>query len=135
MLFLTGCDGEADVVFAIDSSSLTNERDFRYARDFIRSVVLRLQIRQEKTRVGIIAIVEGGVYEMRLSEFVDRNLMVDFIDRISYRGGMIDFPQFINFTMSRVFTEPEGGRAVVPNVLVMVASDTAIYESRLVRAI
>ena len=129
----SGCDGEADVVFAIDSSGFTNERDFEQSRDFVRTVVTRLQVRQEKTRVGVVALVDEGIQEMSLGQILDKNRMIDFIDRIPYRRGRgrsIDYPGFLNLIKSRVFMESEGGREVVPNVLVLVTSDSALDESK-----
>ena len=122
------------MVFALDSSGFTNERDFDEARDFVRGVVQRLEIRQEKTRVGVLALVGSGIYEMTLSQFMDRSIMINFIDTIDYRDGSIDWVEFLNYTQNVVFAESEGGRDVVPNVLVLIASDTAIADSRSVSA-
>ena len=50
---LTGCEGEGDLIFLLDSSSESSTHDFENAKDFVRAIVAKLDIGTNVTRVGI----------------------------------------------------------------------------------
>ena len=84
---LTDCDGRMDIVFAIDASgSIRNER-FPYVVSFIESLIAPLEVREGRTRVGVLKWSDQAQVEFQLNKYANRQDVLHHIRHITFTGG------------------------------------------------
>ena len=81
------CNREADVVFAIDSSTQTGESDFNSMKQFIIDVVSEVAISQSLTRVGLVRYSTGPQLIFSLARHSDVHSLTADIISMEYKPG------------------------------------------------
>ena len=123
--FHSGCDGEADIVFLIDASDSSTTTDFDRTVDFVRGIASKLDIGSTKTRVGVATITDSGESPVYLSGFSDKQYLLNAIDTgVTYRGGTGAFARSLQRVRTDQLSPGNGARDKIPDVLVIVASET-----------
>lgn len=90
----------------------------------MRSMVSRLEIAREKTRVGVAAIAEDGVDEIFLSSHSDRGILLNAIDNIPFRNSPANMAEALRFVGQTMFDPVGGERPLTPDILVIIHSAT-----------
>ena len=110
---ISGCDGEADVVFLLDSSSSTSETEFAETCNFISSQLINeFQISEDKTRIGIIAD-STSVITLYLNSIYDASSIIQTVQSLPYRNTPQDFEASMK-NLYDIFDENKGMRDDVP---------------------
>ncbi len=125
LLLTAGCEGEADIVFLLDSSSRTNQYDFEQIRGVTRSIVSELDIAMDKTRVGVASITSEGISEFSLQRYYEKQQMMEAILRINFRNQNANFSRALNYVNIEMFSKKSGMRTPelpVPCILVFFIS-------------
>ncbi|XP_041649550.1 collagen alpha-6(VI) chain-like isoform X2 [Cheilinus undulatus] len=112
----------ADIVFLVDGSSSIGIANFDAMKQFLRSVVSGLDIGPDKVRVGLAQYSDEPYKEFLLKDHMNKNSLLDEIDRFPYRTGGTETGKAMDFLRTQYFTEEAGSRASqrVPQIAVVI---------------
>ena len=114
------------MVFLIDASEDTTEDDFDKTKQYIRDMISKLDILEDKTRVGVLTIPQGNDDPIFLDDHYDRALLLAAIDSdVQYLGGSFEynFADSLRIARERMFSLNNGHRTGIPQVLFIVTND------------
>ncbi len=106
-----GCEGEADVIFLLDSTGLFNKGIHTAAKQFITRQIRNLQIAEDKVRVGVASMAGNGVPEILLKDTYNKEELIQKVEDIEFMNA----PSF-SYRNSRatveeiMMVESNGGR-------------------------
>ncbi len=126
--FSPDCQAESDVVFLVDTTRYVGERNLAKIRGFLRSVVDKLALHNNQTRVGLVTFDGPPLVERYLSEPSDREDIIGAINALQY-GGEYPFTAEAMLTLTDdVFTERNGDRPDVDNYALLIAGGLLFSE-------
>lgn len=129
MFVFIGCNGEADVIFLVDTSSSVSDQEFTNSKDFIRRLVSRLDINFNKTRVAFATTEVGNYAKVHFFYFGDKGLLLNAIDKANRTSGVsMSLPNALRYTRNVMLTLQNGARNSIPDVLFIIAPDAIITE-------
>ncbi|CAH2306267.1 collagen alpha-3(VI) chain [Pelobates cultripes] len=111
-----------DIVFLIDGSTNTGSDGLARIRDFIYSVVQKLQIGENQVRVGVVQFSNDAFTEFKLNQFSTQQTLLDNIRRLRHRGGApLNIGKAMEYVVSNLFVKAGGSRIEegVPQHLVL----------------
>ena len=114
-----GCDGQADVIFMIDSTGLFTPQKHNDAKNFIASQIDKLDVGENKTRVGVISLAGNGLPEVHLNEEYNKEGLISKVQQIPFRNApTFDVVNTISTVEEIMLRESNGGRDnKVPGIL------------------
>lgn len=124
LYMLSGCEGEADIVFLLDSSDQMPIATFNLAKAYIRSLVSKLDIGMDSTRVSLASLAGTGKPEFFLGPDYNKAHIMDAIQRTQYIGSQADVAENLKFVRETMFSSANYARDRVPNILVMFIADS-----------
>uniref|UniRef100_A0A3Q2QAF6 VWFA domain-containing protein n=1 Tax=Fundulus heteroclitus TaxID=8078 RepID=A0A3Q2QAF6_FUNHE len=77
----------ADVVFIISDSDGTGPTNFQLIQTFLKSLISRLTVSQDRVRVGFVTYNDQPTAKAYLDSFQNRKEVLTFINTLSYSGG------------------------------------------------
>ncbi|XP_039520069.1 collagen alpha-1(XIV) chain isoform X2 [Pimephales promelas] len=111
---------KADLVFLVDGSWSIGDDNFQKIIRFLYSTAGSLdQIGPSGTQVAIAQFSDDARTEFKLSSHVNKETLLDAIQRISYKGGNTKTGRAMQHVKASVMTEVGGARRGVPKVLVV----------------
>lgn len=112
-----------DVGIIMDRSGSVGSANFLKSKNFVRTLVHRLQISSHGTRVGIIAYQSSAHLAVKFSDVHAQtpSAMSGIIDKISYTGGGTRTDIALEMANSGLFSSGGGDRGDKPNVLVVIS--------------
>ncbi|KAK7915722.1 hypothetical protein WMY93_011483 [Mugilogobius chulae] len=112
--------GPVDLVFLIDSSRSVRPHEFETMRKFMIDILNELDIGLDATRVGVVQYSSQVRTEFSLNTHSKMDAIVKNINEIIplAQGTMTGLA--IKYVMNNAFTEAEGDRPKIPNVVVIV---------------
>ncbi|XP_070768321.1 collagen alpha-6(VI) chain-like [Enoplosus armatus] len=112
----------ADIVFLVDGSSSIGIANFQEVRQFLRSVVLGLDISPDKVRIGLAQYSDDAYQEFLLKDHMDKQSLLAEVDTFPYRTGGTQTGKAIDFLLTQYFTKEAGSRASqrVPQIAVVI---------------
>jgi len=121
-LGVAGCSGLVDLVFVLDSSgSITNAR-FSIVKEMVVSVVNELDVRMDRTRVGLIYWSNEAFVAFNMNDYGQvKQDVVEAIRRVPYRGNWTQSQAALRLVYDTAFQRRNGDRDGVPNVAVFVS--------------
>jgi len=112
-------------VFLIDASNACTQTDFQRSVDFVRSIVSKLDIGSKKTRVGLSTITDSGQSPVSMADYSDKQYLLNAIDtKARFDNVLGDFAASLSRVRTRQFVQESGARDKIPDVLVVIASET-----------
>jgi len=117
------CQHAMDVGIIMDRSGSVGSANFLKSKNFVRTLVHRLQISSHGTRVGIIAYQSSAHLAVKFSDVHAQtpSAMSGIIDKISYTGGGTRTDIALEMANSGLFSSGGGDRGDKPNVLVVIS--------------
>ena len=114
-----GCDGQADVIFMIDSTGLFTPQKHNDAKNFIASQIDKLDVGENKTRVGVISLAGNGLPEVHLNEEYNKEGLISKVRNIPFRNApTFDVVNTISTVEEIMLRKSNGGREnKVPGIL------------------
>lgn len=112
----------ADIVFLIDSSDGVKPDGIAHIRDFIISIVRRLNIGPSKVRIGVVQFSNDVFPEFYLKTHKTQNLVLEAIRRLRFKGGSpLNTGKALEFVARNLFVKSAGSRIEdgVPQHLVL----------------
>ncbi len=115
-----GCEGEADVIFLLDSTGLFNKGIHTAAKQFITRQIRNLQIAEDKVRVGVASMADNGVPEILLKDSYNKDEIVRKVEDIEFRNApSFSYRNSIAMIEENMMQESSGGRyGKVPQIIV-----------------
>uniref|UniRef100_UPI003AAAA8F2 collagen alpha-6(VI) chain-like n=1 Tax=Centroberyx gerrardi TaxID=166262 RepID=UPI003AAAA8F2 len=114
------CKGVAiDLVFLIDGSGSINMQDFQKMKDFMKSVVNRSVVGQNKVHIGVMQYSSSQRLEFPLNRYYDKGEMLNAIDDMQQiNGGTLTGGAISE--VSQYFDVFRGGRPDLSQILVVI---------------
>lgn len=111
-------EAKADIVFLVDGSASIGLKNFQQIREFLMSVVNNFDIAPNKVRVGMVQFSDTPRTEFFLNTFEEKQEILDYIKRLSYKTGGTNTGQALQFLLKNHFIEQAGSRAnqMVPQI-------------------
>ena len=121
-----------DVGIIMDRSGSVGSENFKKSRNFVRTLVHRLQISSHGTRVGIIAYQSSSHLAVKFSDVHAQSpsAMSALIEKIAYTGGGTRTDIALEMANSGLFSPSGGDRGDKPNVLVVITDGKTNHGSK-----
>ncbi|XP_043820468.1 collagen alpha-3(VI) chain [Dromiciops gliroides] len=115
-------DDAADIIFLIDSSDSVSREGLVHIRDFIISIVRKLNIGPNRVRIGVLQFSNDVFPEFYLKTHKSQAAVLDAIRRLRFRGGSpLNTGKALDFVAKNFFVKSAGSRIEdgVPQHLVL----------------
>ncbi|XP_008321702.2 collagen alpha-1(XIV) chain isoform X2 [Cynoglossus semilaevis] len=113
-------EAKADLAFLVDGSWSIGDDNFMKITRFLYSTMGSLDlIGPDGTQVAIVQFSDDARTEFQLSSHSNKEVMLEAIQRIRYKGGNTKTGRAIKHVKESIFTPEAGARRGVPKVLVV----------------
>lgn len=114
----------ADVVFIVDTSTSITQENFQKVKNFLSSLVSRLDIGLDAVRVGLVQYSDKAYQVFLLNQYLLKNDVLEQIGNLPYRGGETYTGRALDFVNTKYFTESAGSRvkSYVPQLAILITS-------------
>ena len=118
------CTGKRDIGFIVDSSGSIGSH-YGKEKSFVKKVAEKIGISLSGTRAGVVLFSYKAILKVKLNQYnntADFNRAVDNLEHLRYktRTGLA-----LTVALEQLFTIPNGMRANVPNVLILLTDGKA----------
>ena len=118
-LFLV-CEGEADVVFILDSSSSVGEYKFQLSLDFVSNITSHLDIDSSKIRLGLMTFSDYAMSWIYLNNYRYTYEIEKALKGISYHDGNAFLSDALRLMREEMFTPWNGDRPSAINKCIVI---------------
>ncbi len=111
---------------------MTSEQDFVDARDFIRNVIMEMDVAYTKTRVGLIIISDDPHIDISLNAHGNKESLVAAVDEIGdpfETSEVVDLSAALYLARTEAFAWSRGGREAMNDVLIFLISQDLPYNT------
>ena len=121
-----------DVAVIMDRSGSVGKKNFEKAKEFVISLVHKLQISSHGTRIGIIPYHSDAQLAVKFADVAHQtpDAMTKLIKGIPYTSGMTRTDRAIELANKQLFTDAGGQRSDKPNVLIVMTDGHTNPESK-----
>ncbi|XP_065643580.1 uncharacterized protein LOC100214647 isoform X2 [Hydra vulgaris] len=112
---------QTDMLFLLDSSGSVGDENFDKMKEFVKSIVLKFDVDNQLTRVGIIKFDSDAEITIQLSDHKSLKDLLNDIDSIRYTEGIQTRIDKALERAMEAFSEKNGGRADATKALVLLA--------------
>ncbi|KAF7708844.1 hypothetical protein HF521_017901 [Silurus meridionalis] len=120
----TVCTEEAlaDIVLLVDGSWSIGNENFQKIRDFLFNLLNSFDVSPDKVQIGLVQYSNSPHTEFYLNSFDTKQKILDYITKLSYRGGGTKTGLGLNFLLTQHFVKEAGSRAGdgVPQIAVVI---------------
>lgn len=117
-----------DIVFLVDGSDYVGNSNFPYVRDFLINVVNQVDVRPDRVQFGLMQFSERPQVEFYLSDFNNRDEIVNRISQLRLMGGsVLNTAAAMQYALQTMFKPSVGSRIHhgIPQLLVLVTGGPA----------
>uniref|UniRef100_A0A914UKK0 Uncharacterized protein n=1 Tax=Plectus sambesii TaxID=2011161 RepID=A0A914UKK0_9BILA len=107
-----------DLAFILDGSGSIGDDTFELQKAFVNTVIERMDIGDNATRVGIVQFAEQPRLEISLAAHSDKKQLQTAIEGLGYLSGATSTGAALQFTLDSLFAEARGGD--IPKVAVVI---------------
>ncbi|XP_078364486.1 von Willebrand factor A domain-containing protein 2-like [Oculina patagonica] len=128
----SSCKRAMDIGVVMDRSGSVGEDNFEIAKQFVISLVQKLQISSHGTRIGIIAYNSRAQVAVKFADVAHQTptAMTRLIKGIPYNWGLTRTDIAIELANSQLFSRAGGFRSDKPNVLIVITDGKTEYGSK-----
>lgn len=128
----SSCKRPLDIGVIMDRSGSVGSKNFDQAKDFVISLVHKLQISSHGTRIGIIPYHSSAQVSVRFSDVQHQtpDAMTKLIQAIKYTSGNTRTDIAIELANSQLFSSAGGMRSDKPNVLIVMTDGKTNHGSK-----
>uniref|UniRef100_A0A3Q2NW36 VWFA domain-containing protein n=1 Tax=Fundulus heteroclitus TaxID=8078 RepID=A0A3Q2NW36_FUNHE len=121
----------ADVVFIISDSDGTGPTNFQLIQTFLKSLISRLTVSQDRVRVGFVTYNDQPTAKAYLDSFQNRKEVLTFINTLSYSGGGTSTGAALSLAGTSIFPPGiRGSRKDVGKIAIVVTGGESDDEVR-----
>ncbi|KAL3859113.1 hypothetical protein ACJMK2_009345 [Sinanodonta woodiana] len=114
------CSAKADIVFVLDSSGSIGSTNYQKMLEFVKNVVQKFDIGDDKIRVGTEIFSDRTYIQFQLNKYFDKAALENAITNIPYKRGTTNTGQALKDLYSSMFTAANGDRPGIPNIAIVV---------------
>lgn len=124
---VSDCREGSDVVFLMDSSSSVGHTNFNHQRNFVNSVIRKLNVDGGQTRVGVVSY--GGAVEIafNLNQYTTSDRIKTALNNVRYLGGTTNVAGAIKTATDRMFGTG-GDRPNTRNIMVLIGGKKTVLK-------
>lgn len=128
----SSCKRPLDIGVIMDRSGSVGSKNFDQAKDFVISLVHKLQISSHGTRIGIIPYHSNAQVSVRFSDVQHQtpDAMTKLIQGIQYTSGNTRTDIAIELANSQLFSSVGGMRSYTPKVLIVMTDGKTNHGSK-----
>ncbi|XP_055272570.1 collagen alpha-5(VI) chain [Moschus berezovskii] len=120
-----GCENmKADIMFLVDSSGSIGHENFEKMKTFMKNLLDKIQIGEDKTRVGVVQFSHYSKEEFQLDKYFTQKEISDAIDSMPLISDRTLTGSAITF-VGPYFSESKGGRSMVKKFLILLTDGEA----------
>jgi Mg-chelatase subunit ChlD len=124
-----GCSGsQMDLAIILDLSGSTAQQ-YQLATEFADELIMGLDMNQDRVRVAVVTYNETAKIEFYLNEHLSDKFSVQNAMRLPHRGGKTNAQAAFNLVHTQIFTESNGDRNGVKDILVFVSDGYSNIEA------
>ena len=116
-----GCDGEADIVFLMDSSGSVTQTHFEKMLSFVAHLSRLIGMKDGKTRIGLLKYNHGAHIEFHMNEHQTYPSLAKAVMAVPYDPGKTNIAAALRRMRRDMFVRSHGDRPGVPNIGVLLA--------------
>ena len=136
LLFVPVCRMQGDIAFVVDSSGSINNRDpgnWDLIKSFLKSIVDRLHVGEEDTRVSLVRFSNRGKLEFNLGEYFEASDIKKGIDDMRYADGNTNTSGGLYVMIHEVFNrmEESGDRPEVEDRAIVITDGESTRDQHL----
>ncbi|KAI5606554.1 collagen alpha-6(VI) chain, partial [Silurus asotus] len=111
-----------DIVLLVDGSWSIGNENFQKIRDFLFNLLNSFDVSPDKVQIGLVQYSNSPHTEFYLNSFDTKQKILDYITKLSYRGGGTKTGLGLNFLLTQHFVKEAGSRAGdgVPQIAVVI---------------
>ncbi|XP_034142664.1 collagen alpha-3(VI) chain-like [Esox lucius] len=116
-----------DIVFLLDGSDGTRS-GFPAVRDFVKSVVEKLSVEENRDRVSVVQYADKPEAHFYLNSHKTKDAVINAVSTMRHKGGRsANTGAALQFVRHRIFTASSGSRRLesVPQILIVLTSQTS----------
>ena len=98
------CDGQADIVIAIDASGSIRLNRFTMVLDYVRTVVNALEVAEDRARVGVIVFSDSATVKFHMNTYKTKQDILQAIETIDYIRGKTNIADVLRKMRTEMFT-------------------------------
>eukprot|EP00918_Siedleckia_nematoides_P036496 GHVU01079281.1.p1 GENE.GHVU01079281.1~~GHVU01079281.1.p1 ORF type:complete len:553 (-),score=30.11 GHVU01079281.1:425-2083(-) len=128
------CEVRADIALLIDDSGSIQDKDqrnYQILKDFIKSLINRLDIGPDTTRVSAIKFSTRSEVVFHLDEHNTKGDLKDAIQKMHYTGGHTNTSGAIRLMRRELFRSDRGDRDDIRNVVLLITDGESTIDSNL----
>lgn len=128
------CEFQADICFLLDSSGSINDLDpnnWDRVKSFVNSIVDRLDIGMEKTRVGVVTFSTAARKGIFLNEYYEKSALQNAIRNLQYEGGTTNTSGGLWYMRTQCFSRANGDRPSVDNTAIIITDGKSTVDAEL----
>ncbi|KAJ8004905.1 hypothetical protein DPEC_G00141140 [Dallia pectoralis] len=112
----------ADIVFLVDGSWSIGKENFQQMRQFLFTLVNSFDVSPDKVRIGLVQYSTTPRTEFLLNTFSDKQNILDYINKLPYKGGGTMTGDGLDFLLKELFVDRAGSRINdnVPQIAVVI---------------
>lgn len=107
-------------MFVLDGSGSIKSDRFGKVKELAITIVEQLEIRIDRTRVGVIYYSDYAIFAFNLIKYTVRQDLAEAINRISFIGNRTNTADALHMLWSVAFTEQNGDRPNVRNIAIVI---------------
>ena len=115
---------KSDIMFLVDSSGSIGPENFEKMKTFMKNLLDKIQIGEDKSRVGVVQFSHYSKEEFQLDKYFTQKEISDAIDGMSPISDNTLTGSAITF-VDPYFTESKGGRSMVKKFLILITDGEA----------
>ena len=128
-IYITACDGRADVVFVVDSSGSIRENRFAMLMDYVRNVTKLLEVSPDRTRVGLVTFSDRATTEFNLNTYSSKEDIMQALHYVQYARGRTNTASALRKLRTEMLTPEKGDRPDVPNFALVISDGQSNIDS------
>jgi len=126
------CARAADIVLVLDqSTSIVRESFTNWQRNvlgFAKRIVSAFPIDRDLTQIGLLKFSDDAEIVFHLNTYGDRQSLLNAMDNVAISGGNTNIAAALRTARQAMFTEQNGARPGIPDILILLTDGTANIE-------
>ena len=122
--------GKGDVIFMLDSSTSVGTENFKKMIKFTSNTVKAMDVDSGRFRVGLLTYNTNVRDKFQLNAHTDRDSLLNAIEAMPYSYGNTNPAAAIRLGRSQMFTEENGDRSDVSNIIILVTDGESNMNTR-----
>ncbi|KAK3604612.1 hypothetical protein CHS0354_027465, partial [Potamilus streckersoni] len=115
----SGCGGQADIVFILDSSTSEGSANFHKMLDFVTDFVNQFSVGPNEVQFGLVTFATYARNEFYLNSYPDKMDLISKLLTVAYSGGSTATYSGLQYAHNYQFSSTHGARANTTHIAIV----------------